>query len=105
MLREHLTELSRNRWPTRGAHDVGGFPSEDLMDEAPRVRQRRAWPLDVEEIPNSRAVRRRLPCRHEAKLVEHGAGDDQADGLHVIEPDQLGFVDLAHGAQLALGHR
>ena len=90
------------------AGDVPRLPAEHLFDEGPGIAQARAW-LDPSSMSSATAALStwRLPRGREAKLLEQGRRDDEADRLDMVQPFEIGIaIDLCgHGAQPDAGQR
>ena len=91
----------------RGACHVGGIPAQDLLEEGPGISDGRAVAFEVEMHLQLGRVGLGLLLGDERQLLDHRWRDDEARGLDVIQPFEIGVAaELhVHGAQPVTGQR
>jgi hypothetical protein len=99
-------KVVRQFGPAGDAGDILRLPTENVFEEPPRISERRALEIAVEEFLDRLGLDRRLMRRCKVILADDVGADDEADRPDMVEPFKLRIGGgVEHHVHDCLGHR
>ena len=100
-------EVVGQRRPVGRARHVWRRPVEEVAEEGPGIGERGRGVVGLDEGGVGGAVGRGLPCGDEGALLDDRGREDEARGLDVVEPFEVGVAGhrVGHGDHPVFGQR